>query len=202
MESNNGRCGPLCQHPACWEADRTRGPSNKRTKINSYLQELLRLRSTAEVAIPNVETCGALYLERLFNLRKIFIWYAGSSVLTVQNLVVEAQGHVGDNRLSTQTSTPHPSLPPHPPQLHRVEVLLQSANSSPSSSLSFSPVLIWRPGRFPVNCTTTTSVDILLGKRARNRSVAMKTHNLTDALPPGMSDRASRIKVQFSNDIF
>lgn len=191
MESNSGRCGPLCQHPACWETDWKTGQRTNHTKINNYLQELLRLRSSTEAARPYVKTRGAFCNREVVQFT-YGVWYVGLPVLTVQSLVVEGQHHVGNNQLSTKPSTPLPSaLPPHPPQLHTVEVLLEAAKSSPSAStLSFSPVLIWRPGRRHVKLPSAgTSLD---QRGSDRRNVAMKTQNL---MPPEMSSRAGRAKV-------
>lgn len=67
MKSNNVRCAPLCQHPGCWESNRTGAPGARHNQYSSYLQELLRLRcSSAETARTDGEEKGAFYLEVQF----------------------------------------------------------------------------------------------------------------------------------------
>ena len=76
METNNGRCGPLCQHPGCWDSSKKRATSARHTQYSRYLQELLRLRcSSADRARTQDGERGALYLEipayRYYKFREV-----------------------------------------------------------------------------------------------------------------------------------
>ena len=49
MHNIGGRCGPLCQHPGCWESGKKKIAGQKHTRYSSYLHDLLhRLPPSSE----------------------------------------------------------------------------------------------------------------------------------------------------------
>lgn len=128
----------------------------------------------------------------VFTVRCVLSSCTGLPVLTVQSLAIgktsECKEHTGEAVTSLSLTHP-PSLSPtvhNTPQLHNVHVLLETTNSSPSSttsqsSLTFSPVLIWQPGS---SRHTSSTLPHDQHRLRQTRHVTMKTHNLTDSLPP------------------
>ena len=115
-------------------------------------------------------------------------------MLKVQTVALEIDGGQRNAKHSPANTTPSPAARTaacslrQPPRLRNVEVLLEAAKFSPSStSLSVSPVLIWRPGR-PAHRPRATAQSRV------QENVAVK--NLTDALPAERPDFCSADKVR------
>ena len=188
MERNSGRCGPLCQHPACWESGRWKPLAKKHTQYERYVQQLLQTRRVSQE-----ESEDGSFLVVCVCCVELIRFSAGLPVLTVQTVDLDA----AEPRKTTPpaTITPSHTAPPqpshHPHQIHNVEVLLEAVHFSPSSnSLSVSPVLIWRAGRprAPV------------ADRRPQNSVAVK--NLSDALNdtsrPATTDSVENVTIILS----
>ena len=185
----HGRCGPLCQHPGCWESDR---PGRHSRKYNSrYIEQLLRHRtwstSTPQPREPVVDVSSR---------------DSGLPVLTVQSLAVEelsARRHTENTTPVVSTASHTPPSPAPPPQLHNVQVLLETVRFSHSSPLSFSPVLIWMPGRLPVRPTPPPSSR---GEGRGKECVTVKTQDLIGALPPQRPTQSLREKVYCFHELY
>ena len=110
-------------------------------------------------------------------------------MLTVQTVALDADSRLSNVEHSTAPATncSPQSLPQHHPQLHNVEVLLEPAKFSSSTSFSFSPVLIWRPGRH-------THRPLAAGQSKPQENIAVK--DLSDALPVERPTTADREKVK------
>ena len=184
MERNSGRCGPLCQHPACWESGRWKPLAKKHTQYERYVQQLLQTRRVSQE-----ESEDGSFLVVCVCCVELIRFSAGLPVLTVQTVDLDA----AEPRKTTPpaTITPSHTAPPQPHQIHNVEVLLEAVHFSPSSnSLSVSPVLIWRAGRprAPV------------ADRRPQNSVAVK--NLSDALNdtsrPATTDSVENVTIILS----